>query len=62
VAGDRLYANANGDLVPWADLDEAEQPFYVNPLAGEIVEHMCRFWREAALTELYFENASAVPD
>jgi hypothetical protein len=31
-------------------------------LAGEIVEHMCRFWREAALTELYFENASAVPD
>lgn len=56
------YINANGDLVPWDALNEAEQSFYVAPLAEETVEHIVAFWREVTLTELYFQDPWYCPD
>jgi len=29
---------------------------FTGTVAEEIVEHMCRYWREADLTELYFQD------
>lgn len=62
--GDGLYLNAAGDRMPWEALDEAEQGYYVAPLAEGIVEHVCRYWRQTADHETFFGDASlpAAPD
>jgi hypothetical protein len=41
VATGTLYLSASRALVPWNALDEAEQGFYVSPMAEGIVEHVC---------------------
>ena len=57
-----LYLSASGAAVRWNDLDEAERAFYLAPLADNLPDHICRYWNEADLTELFFDDASLVPD
>lgn len=64
-----LYLNAAGDLVPSADLDEAERRFYQTPAPWEVAvfgltlrEYVHKWQTDAALSEAHFEDALIVPD
>lgn len=46
---DTLFENAQGERVPWDELDEAEQSFYENDIDADIDVYCRNFWTDNAV-------------